>query len=275
MITVKKITAEDCYLIRQKVLWQHKELSDCGIDIDQEEGAFHLGAYLEGKLLSIASFFVQKNNKLPDKPQYRLRAMASMPEAQNKGCARALLAFAFKELDERKQSLLWCDAREVAIGFYEKLGFQKIGQPYEIPIIGTHYLMVKPIGEKPSFTEAEWKQILSPLAFDVLRNKGTEAPFTGSYIKYFKKGVYTCVACNKILFNSDSKFDSSCGWPAFDKALPSNVEEKADDSHGMHRTEIICSNCQSHLGHVFNDGPTSTGLRYCVNSVCLTFKLEV
>lgn len=271
MITIKKITAQDCYKIRQSVLWQHKKLEDCGIDIDKSEGAFHLGAFINDKLLSIASFFVQENTKLPNKPQYRLRAMASLPQAQNKGCGRALLSYASKELKERGQSFLWCDAREVATGFYEKLGFQKLGSPYEISIIGVHYLMVKLIDDKPNFSEDEWKQILSPLAFDVLRNKATEAPFTGRYTQHFESGVYKCAACNKALFHSNSKFDSACGWPAFDEALPLNIEEHKDDSYGMHRTEIICSNCKSHIGHVFKDGPTETGLRYCVNSIALRF----
>jgi peptide-methionine (R)-S-oxide reductase len=117
--------------------------------------------------------------------------------------------------------------------------------------------------------EAELKQKLTPEQYKVLREKGTEAPFSGKYVHEKKDGTYKCVVCAQPLFASDTKFDSGTGWPSFDKALPGAVTFVEDDSHGMRRTEVVCSNCKSHLGHVFEDGPTGTGKRYCLNSVCL------
>ena len=121
-------------------------------------------------------------------------------------------------------------------------------------------------------TEKDWKEELSPETFHVLREKGTERAFTGVYNEHFEKGVYKCAGCGKDLFESTSKFNSNCGWPAFDEALSKNVKEERDLTHGMVRTEIMCSNCDGHLGHVFSDGPSETGLRYCVNSLSLEFK---
>ena len=124
-------------------------------------------------------------------------------------------------------------------------------------------------------SEEDWKKILSPEQYRVLREKGTERPFTGEYDKFFEKGNYVCAACGAELFTSDSKFDSGCGWPAFDAPVEKeNIEYKKDLGFGMFRTEILCSNCGGHLGHVFNDGPTKTGLRYCVNSASLNFDKE-
>ena len=122
-------------------------------------------------------------------------------------------------------------------------------------------------------TDAEWKAQLSPEQYYILRDKGTERPGTGEYNMHFKDGIYHCAACEAELFKSDSKFDAHCGWPSFDQAISdSAIVEKLDKSHGMIRTEIMCANCGGHLGHVFNDGPTQTGLRYCVNSVSLGFE---
>ncbi|HEY9480915.1 MAG TPA: peptide-methionine (R)-S-oxide reductase MsrB [Candidatus Paceibacterota bacterium] len=118
-------------------------------------------------------------------------------------------------------------------------------------------------------TEEEWKERLSPEAYQALRQKGTEAPFSGKLLKADAEGVYRCAACGNPLYSSDAKFDSGTGWPSFDAALPKAVREIVDDSHGMRRTEIVCARCGSHLGHVFDDGPTKTGKRYCMNSVCL------
>ncbi len=124
-------------------------------------------------------------------------------------------------------------------------------------------------------TEDEWKKILTAEQFYILREKGTERPFTGKYYKTNEKGVYSCAACNAELFNSDMKFESDCGWPSFDRALEGGkIKYLVDRSHGWIRTEIMCANCGSHLGHVFDDGPTDTGKRYCVNSVSLIFYRE-
>ena len=120
-------------------------------------------------------------------------------------------------------------------------------------------------------TEEEWKKELSEEQYKVLRQKGTERPFTGKYNIHSEKGTYSCMACSIPLFESSSKFDSGCGWPSFDQSIDGNVEYIRDTTHGMIRTEILCANCGSHLGHVFNDGPTSTKQRYCVNSVSIDF----
>ena len=118
-------------------------------------------------------------------------------------------------------------------------------------------------------TEAEWKKVLTPEQYQVLRQKGTETPFSGQYVHEKTKGTYNCLACGNPLFSSETKFDSGTGWPSFDQALPSNVEYVNDSSHNIKRTEVVCAKCKSHLGHVFDDGPTKTGKRYCLNSVCL------
>ena len=123
-----------------------------------------------------------------------------------------------------------------------------------------------------SKTEDEWRRKLTPEQYVVLRGKGTEAPFSGKLLHEKGEGTYNCVACGQALFSSDAKFDSGTGWPSFDQAISGSVREILDTSHGSVRTEIVCSRCGSHLGHVFNDGPTKTGKRYCLNSVCLDLK---
>jgi methionine-R-sulfoxide reductase len=125
--------------------------------------------------------------------------------------------------------------------------------------------------EKEKRTEKEWQETLTPEQYRILREKGTEMAFTGKYDKYFEKGTYTCAGCSTPLFESETKYDSGCGWPAFYQSLPETIDETPDHSFGRMRTEITCSKCDGHLGHVFTDGPKPTGLRYCVNSVSLDF----
>jgi peptide-methionine (R)-S-oxide reductase len=124
--------------------------------------------------------------------------------------------------------------------------------------------------EKVRRSEEEWRQVLSPEEYEVCRRKGTERAFTGRYWNTKDAGVYRCAACGAPLFDSAAKYDSGTGWPSFCEALsPDAVEEHADASHGMVRTEVVCARCDSHLGHVFPDGPRPTGLRYCMNSLAL------
>lgn len=122
-------------------------------------------------------------------------------------------------------------------------------------------------------TDDEYKQILSPMEYAVTRRKATEPPFTGRYRDHFEKGVYNCICCGQPLFDSSTKFDAGCGWPSYWQAIaPQAIREERDISHGMIRTEILCSQCDAHLGHVFDDGPNPTGLRYCVNSASVKFE---
>jgi peptide-methionine (R)-S-oxide reductase len=126
--------------------------------------------------------------------------------------------------------------------------------------------------EKIRLSEEEWRRRLSNDRFEVLRKKGTEPPFTGKLLHNKEKGMYICAGCSLELFSSESKFDSGSGWPSFNEIIKTgNVETRTDSSHGMIRTEILCSRCGGHLGHVFEDGPPPTGLRYCVNSASIDF----
>lgn len=118
-----------------------------------------------------------------------------------------------------------------------------------------------------------WRQHLTPEQYRVLREQGTEAPFTGKFVNNFETGMYECAACGQELFSSGTKFHSDCGWPSFDKSIEGKVELLDDYSYGMHRIEVRCNNCGSHLGHVFDDGPQeTTGKRFCINSVALRFE---
>jgi peptide-methionine (R)-S-oxide reductase len=123
-------------------------------------------------------------------------------------------------------------------------------------------------------SDEEWKRSLTPEQYHVLREKGTEPPGTGKFNSHFEKGFYTCAGCGTELFSNEQKFDSHCGWPSFDGELGGGdrVKKVKDFSHGMIRTEIVCAKCGGHLGHLFDDGPTASGQRYCVNSLSLGFK---
>lgn len=132
---------------------------------------------------------------------------------------------------------------------------------------------MKAIKQKVIKTEEEWKKILSPEEYHVLREKGTEPAFTGKYLKNKKTGTYLCAACGNELFSSDTKFDSGTGWPSFwETVSEDSVTKNVDNRFGMKRTEVTCQKCGGHLGHVFDDSPTPTGQRFCINSVSLKFK---
>lgn len=130
--------------------------------------------------------------------------------------------------------------------------------------------------EKPELTDAQWREKLSPEQYHVLREAGTERAFTGKYDKHYAEGEYLCAGCGQMLFASDAKYNSGCGWPAFTTPAGGDaVDEHRDTSHGMIRTEVTCANCGGHLGHVFPDGPREHGgLRYCINSAALDFEPE-
>lgn len=158
-----------------------------------------------------------------------------------------------------------------SIVFITILGFAVSCQQNQLKISQ----MENKINYKVNKPEQQWRNELSPEQYSVLREAGTESPGTGKYYMAFENGIYKCGGCGEPLFSSESKFISHCGWPSFDKEIEEGkIMERIDTSHGMVRTEILCGNCGSHLGHVFEDGPTKTGLRYCVNSLSLDFEAE-
>ena len=161
--------------------------------------------------------------------------------------------------------------RVLGLGDSGELRVQKNSPTGEGEITAVHSDDIK--GLRALQFDTEWKQKLSPLEYQVLRLKGTERPFTGQFDHHFEEGQYLCRGCDAQLFDSTSKFDSGCGWPAFDSEVAgAPVVRQTDDTHGMKRTEILCARCGGHLGHVFDDGPTQTGERYCVNSASIQFK---
>jgi peptide-methionine (R)-S-oxide reductase len=131
------------------------------------------------------------------------------------------------------------------------------------------------VERKVKLTDEEWKQTLTPAQYYILREKGTERPFSNKYNSNKQKGKYRCAGCKEVLFSSDTKYESGCGWPSFyAPLLEGNIEYATDKSHGMIRTEVLCKSCGGHLGHVFDDGPPPTGLRYCINSESMIFKKD-
>ena len=129
-----------------------------------------------------------------------------------------------------------------------------------------------PADRKVTKTDAEWRAQLEPMQFEVARRAATERPFSGKYWDHWDKGQYNCIGCGTLLFQADSKFDAGCGWPSYSEPVNAEVIERiTDKTHGMVRVEVRCNNCGSHLGHVFNDGPTPTGERFCINSAAINF----
>ena len=149
------------------------------------------------------------------------------------------------------------------------------GGPTNVTVRATnsHRVAIPPMQDKITKSDAEWKKQLTPEQFRVLRQKDTERPFSGAYWNTQEKGVYRCAGCGAVLFESDSKFDAGCGWPSFSlPAKGAKIAQAVDNTYYIQRTEVLCARCGGHLGHVFDDGPQPTGLRYCINSASLKFE---
>ncbi len=178
----------------------------------------------------------------------------------------------------RKSPFAWRQVVGLAVaGLLPTLaaGSASAAQPPK-PIPATPTNAVNSMNEKVVKTDEEWRRQLTPEQYRILRQKGTERAFTGKFWNYRQKGVYRCAACGQSLFDSGTKFDSGCGWPSYFAPLQTNaITTRQDLSHGMQRVEVLCSRCGGHLGHVFDDGPRPTGLRYCINSAALEFSTAI
>jgi peptide-methionine (R)-S-oxide reductase len=141
-----------------------------------------------------------------------------------------------------------------------------------LPDVEARKMIAEDEKDPAALSDREWRERLSDAQYRVLREAGTEAPFTGRYVDNHEKGEYLCAGCGEILFGSDSKYDSGSGWPSFTEPAGPAISEHEDSAHGMRRVEVRCARCDGHLGHVFPDGPGATGLRYCINSASLDFK---